>query len=88
MASPAKLGSPIVRLPPSVSATRRCFNRPDFNLQTACPGTFALMPVEGMLTALRRDYEAMAGMIIGPAPRFEDVLRSIADIESHLNRAG
>lgn len=64
------------------------FNRADFNLQTASPGTFALMPVEAMLTALRRDYDAMAGMIIGPAPRFEDVLESIAEIESRLNRAG
>jgi hypothetical protein len=46
------------------------------------------MPVEAMLTALRRDYDAMAGMIIGSAPRFEDVLESIAEIESRLNRAG
>ncbi len=71
-----------------VRHARMFFNRPDFNLQTASTGTFALTPVEGMLKALRRDYDSMAGMIIGPPPRFEDVLSSIAEIEDRLNRAG
>ena len=69
-----------------VRHARMFFNRPDFNLGTATPGTFALMPVDKMLDALRRDYDAMAGMIIAPVPRFEDVIASIAVIEERLSR--
>jgi hypothetical protein len=61
------------------------FNRPDFNLGTASPGRFRLTPAGKMIDALRRDYDAMAGMIIGPVPRFEDVIASIAAIEERLN---
>lgn len=39
-----------------------------------------------MLVGLRRDYGAMADMIIGPVPRFEDVLESIDAIEERVNR--
>ena len=69
-----------------VRHARMFFNRPDFNLATASPGTFRLTPAGNMVDALRRDYDAMAGMIIGPAPRFEDVISSIAAIEERLNR--
>lgn len=65
---------------------RMFFNRPHFNLATACPGTFALTPVRGMLDALRRDYRAMTGMIIAPVPRFDDVVESIASLEQQLNQ--
>ena len=68
-----------------VRHARMFFNRPDFNLGTATPGTFALVPVDKMLDALRRDYDAMAGMIIAPVPRFEDVIASVAAIEERLN---
>jgi len=61
------------------------FNRPPFNLDAATPGTFALRPVDKMRDALRRDYDAMAGMIIGPVPAFEDVMTSIAGLEGRLN---
>jgi hypothetical protein len=61
------------------------FNRPPFNLDAAAPGSFALTPVDKMRDALRRDYEAMAGMIIGPVPAFEDVITSIAGLEGRLN---
>jgi Nucleotidyl transferase AbiEii toxin, Type IV TA system len=61
------------------------FNRPDFNLGAATPGSFGLTPVGKMMDALRRDYDAMAGMIIGPVPRFEDVIASITAIEERLN---
>ena len=40
---------------------------------------------QDFLDTLRRDYDAMAGMIIGPVPRFEDVVASIAAIEERLN---
>ena len=35
------------------------FNRPDFDLANAVPGTFAIAPTTGMIDALRRDYEKL-----------------------------
>jgi hypothetical protein len=65
---------------------RMFFDRPDFDLEAAARGSFALTPTDGMLDGLRRDYDAMVGMIIGAAPRFEDVLRSVTDIDDGLVR--
>jgi hypothetical protein len=62
------------------------FGSPDLDLETAHPGTFALTPNEGMNGELRRDYERMAGMIIGPVPAFENVIESIRTLEDRLNR--
>ncbi|HET9000680.1 MAG TPA: nucleotidyl transferase AbiEii/AbiGii toxin family protein [bacterium] len=64
---------------------RMFFNRPDFDLATAVPGSFMLTPTERMIEGLRRDYTAMVGMIFRSVPRFEDVLASIATIEERLN---
>lgn len=68
-----------------VRHARMFFNRPDFRLETATPGSFAVVPIDKMRDALRRDYDAMAGMIIGAPPRFEDVIASIALLEERLN---
>lgn len=62
------------------------FGRPDFNLAAAVPGTFRLAPAGRMVDALRRDYEAMVGMIIGPAPDFDAMMASAATLEAQLNR--
>lgn len=61
------------------------FNRPNFDLASAAPGTFALMPHDKMLDALHRDYEAMAGMIFGRIPPIDEVLAAIAELEKRLN---
>jgi hypothetical protein len=63
------------------------FNRPDLDLASAEPGTFALAPHDKMLDVLRRDYEAMAGMIFGAVPRFDDVLAAISDLEQRTNQS-
>lgn len=68
-----------------VRHARMFFNRPDFNLGSAAPGTFALIPIEKMRDALRRDYDAMAGMIVGQVPPFDDVTASIVSLERRLN---
>jgi hypothetical protein len=60
------------------------FGRPDFNLESASVGKFAIAPSEPMLSGLRRDYEAMTGMIFGPVPAFDAVMASIKLLESHL----
>lgn len=37
-----------------------------------------------MMDALRRDYEAMRGMIFGTVPLFGDVIAAIAEIENRI----
>ena len=64
---------------------RMFFNSPDLGLSAAAPGTFTLSPIGGMAEELRRDYGRMTGMIIGDAPRFEEVMASIASLEAELN---
>jgi hypothetical protein len=38
-----------------------------------------------MIAQLRRDYGAMAGMIIGDVPPFDDVLATVMELERELN---
>jgi hypothetical protein len=68
-----------------VAHARMFFNRPDYNLATAEKPTFALAPIDGMIDALRRDYQAMSAMIFGLAPNFDAVLKSASDLETRLN---
>ena len=68
-----------------VRHARMFFNSPDLGLQTAIPGTFALMPAAPMIADLRRDYAAMSGMIFGDVPPIYAVLENIAQLEARLN---
>jgi len=61
------------------------FNRPDYDLVSAVPGSFALAPHDAMIEQLRVDYRAMQGMIFGDPPSFEAVLDSIRALETLLN---
>ena len=70
-----------------VRHARMFFNRPDMDLASAMPGTFAIEPVDGMVAALKEDYANTTAMIFGTAPEFEDVLASAAAIEHQLNKA-
>ena len=49
-------------------------------LEEAAEGRLHIRPPEGAEAALRRDYDAMAGMIMGEAPGFEWVLSRIGEI--------
>ena len=69
-----------------VAHARMFFNSPDLGLDRAAPGTFSLTPTDEMLEDLRRDYGRMTGMIIGDAPKFNEVMSSIGLIETQLNR--
>lgn len=64
---------------------RMFFNSADLDLDRALPGTLALAPTGPMTDALRRDYEAMAGMIFGDVPAFDDVLAALATLEARVN---
>lgn len=68
-----------------VAHARMFFNRPAFDLASAMPPSFTLMPEGGMYDALKLDYAAMSGMIFGTAPSFEAVCDSIAELESRMN---
>ena len=61
------------------------FNRPAFDLASAKSGSFALMPHDGMVDALRGDYEKMQGMIFGDVPDFNQVMHSISRLEQKVN---
>jgi hypothetical protein len=67
------------------SHARMFFNSPDLDLDEAVAGRFVPAPTAHMLDALRRDYEAMSGMIFGGVPPFEDVVTAINQLEADLN---
>jgi hypothetical protein len=69
-----------------VRHARMFFNRPDLDLASAIPGSFALTPHDGMLSELRRDYEAMSGMIFGKIPSVDEVVAGIGELEQRINR--
>lgn len=61
------------------------FNSKDLNLKTARPGTFKIMPTAEMIEILKRDYQAMLGMVFGQAPDFKDVMDEVSNLESEIN---
>lgn len=66
---------------------RMFFNSPDFALDHAVPGTLTLAPSPAMLRPLERDYDAMAGMIIGVVPSFAEVMEAVSALEQRLNES-
>ena len=61
------------------------FDRTDFDLASAVPGTFAIAPTAAMIEPLGRDYANTTPMIFGNAPAFEDILTSAEQIEQAIN---
>ena len=70
-----------------VAHAKTFFNRPDFNLATAEPGTFSLLPPEDMAARLVSDYKNTEAMIFGEAPSFDAILASTGSLEDQLNQA-
>jgi hypothetical protein len=68
-----------------VQHARMFFNRPDFDLAAAAPGSYALAPHDEMLTTLEQDYNAMSQMIFGDVPAFEAIIESVVNLEKRLN---
>lgn len=61
------------------------FNSNDLDLSHARPGSFTITPAKEMVGVLKQDYKAMAGMIFGEVPDFNDVLKAIEDLEYVIN---
>jgi hypothetical protein len=57
----------------------------DYHL--AKPGTFRIIPPDGRLPALRRDYQAMKDMYLSEPPSFDDILAILTDLEHRINQA-
>lgn len=68
-----------------VRHARMFFDRPDYDLASARPGSYALAPHDAMTNALRGDYENTKAMIFGEPPSFDAIMSSIATIEAELN---
>ena len=68
-----------------VRHARMFFDRPDYDLASATPGSFAIAPVSQMIDALGRDYANTTAMIFGAAPGFEEILMSATQIERIIN---
>lgn len=83
----AALGDPALGAD-CVRHARVFFDRPDFDLASARPGSYAVAPGDGMVDALGRDYAQMAAMIFGPVPPFADVLASLRRIDDAVNTPG
>jgi Nucleotidyl transferase AbiEii toxin, Type IV TA system len=69
-----------------VRHARMFFDRSDYDLASARPGTFALTPVESMMQALNVDYDRTVVMIFGNPPKFETIMESIQSLEAEINR--
>ena len=68
-----------------VRHARIFFDRPDYDLSSAMPGSFAVAPTGAMIDALSRDYANMTAMIFGEPPMFEDILESVDRVERIIN---
>jgi len=70
-----------------VRHARMFFDRPDYDLASAAPGSFAIAPINGMTEALSRDYDNTKAMIFGRPPEFTEILASVGEIERIANAA-
>lgn len=68
-----------------VRHARMFFDRPDYDLASAVPGSFAIAPTGAMIDALSRDYANTTAMIFGVAPDFQAILMSVGEIERIAN---
>lgn len=55
------------------------------NYDEAKPGSLRLVPNAHLAAALRKDYAGMREMIIGDAPRFDEILATIETFETEIN---
>ena len=68
-----------------VRHARMFFDRPDYDLASAIPGSFAIAPTGAMIDALSRDYANTTAMIFGVAPDFAEIVASVREVERIAN---
>ncbi|HSY43294.1 MAG TPA: nucleotidyl transferase AbiEii/AbiGii toxin family protein [Candidatus Acidoferrum sp.] len=51
----------------------------------AKPGTFRLVPPDHRLAELKKDYQAMQDMFLATPPPFEDILKTVQNLENRIN---
>jgi len=50
------------------------------------PGSIKLVPSQSRFDALRNDYESMTDMLFGTYPTFDELMKSIANLENEINQ--
>jgi hypothetical protein len=55
------------------------------NYDLAKPGTFRLAPQPDRLPALRHDYQLMRDMYLTEPVSFDDILKTLSDLEYRIN---
>ncbi|HLO52413.1 MAG TPA: nucleotidyl transferase AbiEii/AbiGii toxin family protein [Kamptonema sp.] len=66
--------------------TQEFFKRAWMKLDEAIPGSFHLVPKGKLLQHLKKDYQAMQGMILGNAPNFETIVEQLEELETAINK--
>lgn len=56
------------------------------NYETAIPGQLKICPHEHLLKELERDYKIMSFMIYGIVPPFDEILKSIEEFQTKMNK--
>jgi len=51
----------------------------------AKPGTLRLVPLERHIDELQGDYRSMQAMLFGQIPSFEDIIRTVSQLEKSIN---
>lgn len=62
------------------------FKEPGASYHMAQIGTLRLVPNEGLLPALKKDYKAMTEMFMGEAPPFDKLMASLNELETLINK--
>jgi Nucleotidyl transferase AbiEii toxin, Type IV TA system len=62
------------------------FNAAWKKFDEAVPGSLHVVPSGDLLVLIKRDYLAMQEMMTGDAPEFEDIWRSLTELESLVNK--
>jgi hypothetical protein len=69
-----------------VAFRRRFYPTATVDYDLAVPGTIKLVPSDNKLLVLRDDYGKMKEMFFGDAPSFDDIVSSLHELESLINR--
>jgi hypothetical protein len=68
-----------------VAFKQRFYPRAWARYELAVPGSLRLVPQGAVLATVAADYRAMAGMIFGAIPSFDEILARLQDLEKEIN---